>query len=84
MNVGFVAACLRDDYSYRRKMVYLTTPVWEPIFEPDATMLSAIGDGAIKINQAIPGYFNTDNLEDLTGIEASGMEPPVVNTGGER
>lgn len=40
-------------------------------FEPDAAMLSSIGDGAIKINQAVPGYFNTDNLRNLTGINAS-------------
>ena len=35
-------------------------------------MLSSIGDGAIKINQAVPGYFNSDNLRDLTGIDKSG------------
>ena len=34
-------------------------------------MLSSIGDGAIKINQAVPGYFNSDNLRDLTGIDKS-------------
>lgn len=45
-----------------------TQPVWEPIFEPDAAMLSLIGDGAVKINQAIPGFFNADGLRDLTGI----------------
>lgn len=32
-------------------------------------MLSGIGDGAIKINQAIPGYFGADNMQKLTGIE---------------
>ena len=78
LNVGYLAACLRDNYPYQRRQLYLTTPVWEPIFEPDAAMLSAIGDGANKINQVIPGYFNTDNLRDLTGIEASSLEPPVL------
>lgn len=53
----------------------MTTPSWEPIFEPDAAMLSLIGDGAIKINQAIPGYFNKENLRDLIGIEASEDDP---------
>ena len=48
--------------------MYLTKPIWEPVFEPDAAALSVIGDGAIKINQAVPGYFNTTNLRDLTGI----------------
>lgn len=71
LNVGFLAACLRDDFSYQRNQLYLTKPIWEPIFEPDAAMLSSIGDGAIKVNQAVPGYFNKDNLRILTGIEAS-------------
>lgn len=80
LNVGYLAACLRDDYPYLRRQLYLTTPVWEPIFEPDAAMLSSIGDGAIKINQAVPGYFNTDNLRTLTGIEASDLPTPMVKT----
>ena len=37
-------------------------------------MLSSMGDGIIKINQAVPGYFNTDNLRVLTGIEQSKLE----------
>lgn len=73
LNVGYLAACLRDDYPYYRNQVYLTKPVWEPVFEPDAATLSSIGDGAIKINQAVPGYFNRDNLRNLTGIEASAI-----------
>ena len=71
LNVGYLAACLRDGFTYQRKQFYLTKPCWEPIFEPDSSMLSSIGDGAIKINQAVPGYFNKDNLRDLTGIVAS-------------
>ena len=51
----------------------MTAPMWEPVFEPDAAMLSNIGDGAIKINQAVPGYFNADNLRALTGIERSSL-----------
>lgn len=79
LNVGYLAACLRDDYPYLRQQLYLTTPVWEPIFEPDAAMLSSIGDGAIKINQAVPGYFNKDNLRTLTGIKSSDM-PVLVSS----
>lgn len=71
LNVGYLAACLRDDYQYYRYQVYMTEPTWEPVFEPDASTLSSIGDGAIKINQAVPGYFNADNLRDLTGIRRS-------------
>lgn len=70
LNVGYLAACVRDDFSYRREQLYLTKPVWEPVFEPDAAMLSSIGDGAIKINQAVPGYFGKNNLRDMTGIDA--------------
>lgn len=69
LNAGFLAACLRDNYTYRRNQVYLTTPKWEPIFEPDAAVLSSIGDGAIKLNQAVPGFIGYGNLRDLTGIE---------------
>lgn len=70
LNAGYLAACVRDDYKYKREQLYLTTCVWEPIFEPDAAMLSSIGDGAIKVNQAVPGYFDHDNLRKLTGIES--------------
>lgn len=70
LNAGYLAACMRDEYDYRRSQLYLTTPLWEPVFEPDAAMLSSIGDGAIKINQAVPGYFDGVNLRDLTGVDA--------------
>lgn len=76
LNAGYLAACVRDDYSYMCRQVYLTKPSWEPIFEPDAAMLSGIGDGAVKINQAVPGYFGSDNLRTLTGIDAS--RNPVI------
>lgn len=75
LNAGYLAACVRDDYPYLRRQIYLTKPVWEPIFEPDAAMLSSIGDGAIKINQSVSGYFGKDNLRNLTGIIPSENEP---------
>ena len=68
LNAGFLAASVRDDFKYQRQQLYGTAPKWAPVFEPDAAMLSSIGDGAIKLNQAVPGYFGTDNLRDLTGI----------------
>lgn len=68
LNAGYLAACLRDDYDYSRSQVYKTTPKWESIFEPDVTMLSNIGDGAIKLNQAVPDYLNAEKLRDITGI----------------
>ena len=71
LNVGYIAACLRDDYPYQRKQLYLTAPKWEPIFEADASTISLVGDGAIKINQAIPGYFNGETMRDLTGVKGA-------------
>ena len=68
LNVGYLAACLRDDFPYERRQFYLTKPKWEPVFEPDAAALSSYGDGAIKINQAIPGYFDEKRMRDLTGF----------------
>lgn len=70
-NAGFLAVCVRDRRNYERVEVANTTAKWEPIFEPDAAMLSQIGDGAIKINQAVPGFFDAESLRDMTGIEPS-------------
>lgn len=71
LNVGYLSACVRDNVAYKREQFYLTTPVWEPVFEPDSAMLSSIGDGVGKINQAVPGYFDKKNLSVLTGIQPS-------------
>lgn len=68
LNAGYLAACVRDDYPYKRNEIYNTRVKWEPIFEPDAASLSLIGDGAIKINQAIPGYIDAEKLRDETGF----------------
>lgn len=75
LNVGFVACCLRDEFQYSRVYALNSVrPVWYPSFKPDASALSIIGDGAVKINQAVPGYFNKDNLEEMTGVGASKIE----------
>ena len=68
LNAGYVAACLRDKYPYKRDIVHLTKPVFEPIFEPDASMLSGIGDAVLKLNQAIPDYVTEERMKDMTGI----------------
>lgn len=68
LNAGFLAACLRDNYSYKRNILYMTKPTWEPVFEPDAAMLSGIGDALIKLEQSHPGYITDDKLKELTGI----------------
>lgn len=71
LNVGFLAACLRDGIAYNRSQFYLTKAKWEPVFKPDASTISLIGDGAIKMNQAVPNYFDENNLRDMTGIEGA-------------
>lgn len=68
LNAGYVAACLRDKYKYQREVLYLTKPVFEPIFEPDAAMLSGVGDAINKLNQAIPGYVTEEKMKDMTGF----------------
>lgn len=68
LNAGYLAACVRDKYPYLRNQVALTTLKWEPIFEPDASTLSTIGDGVIKINQGIPGYIDEEKIRDITGM----------------
>lgn len=68
LNAGFLAACLRDEYAYKRNQLYLTKPTWAPIFEPDASMMSGIGDAIGKVNGAVPGFFTPETVYDLTGI----------------
>lgn len=75
LNVAYVATCLRDDFQYTRSQFVKTKVKWEPLFEADANMLTMIGDGAIKLNQAVPGYVDGETIRDLTGIK--GAENPV-------
>lgn len=68
-NVGYIGACIRDNAAYRREELFKTKINWKPIFEPDAAMLSLIGDGVLKINQAMEGFIDSDKMRRLTGIE---------------
>ena len=68
-NVGYIGACIRDNFDYQREEVFKTKAIWKPTFEPDASMLSSIGDGVIKINQAIPGFIDGYKMSRMTGIE---------------
>lgn len=68
LNTGYLAACIRDDYSYQRRQVNKTRLMWDPIFEPDITSLSGVGDAVQKIQTAFPDYFTEDKLKELTGI----------------
>lgn len=71
-NVGYIGACIRDDNSYLREEVFETEVIWRPTFEPDAQMLSAIGDGVLKLNQAMENggsYIDGEKMRRLTGID---------------
>lgn len=68
LNVGYLASCVRDEFPYERQSVYMTTPSWAPIFEPDASQLGMIGDAITKINGVMPGYVDETNAYQLTGI----------------
>lgn len=68
INAGFLAACIRDGIEYDISELYSTKAIWAPIFEPDAAMLSGLGDGIIKINQSVPNYIDESKLEQLTGM----------------
>lgn len=67
LNLGYIAACVRDGYPYERRQLYETKARWAPVFEPDASTLSVIGDGIIKLSQAVPEYITEEWLDDLTG-----------------
>lgn len=86
LNVGYIACCMRDKYPYRRAAFYKCKPKWEPVFEADATTMSLVGDGAIKINQAIPGYMDKETIRDLTGLEGgngAGYNPQTLGGNSE-
>ena len=70
LNAGYLGACLRDEFAYNREVIYQTKPLWEPVFEPDASTIGAFGDAVIKVNQAVPDYFTKDNIRDFIGIDS--------------
>ncbi len=71
-NIGYIGACIRDNTNYKREVLFETKVLWKPTFEPDAQMLSAIGDGVLKLNQAFEagdGFIDAEKMRRLTGIE---------------
>jgi len=68
LNAGYLAACIRDGQEYKRNQLYNTVIKWAPIFEPDVSSLSGIGDAVQKIQTSFPDYFTEDKLNELTGI----------------
>lgn len=68
LNVGYLAACLRDDHAYNRSLLYQTRPVWKPVFSPSPSDLAGLGDAVLKIQQAFPNYFTEQKFHELTGL----------------
>lgn len=68
LNAGLVAASVRDRQPYLRYQLYETVPVWRPLFEPDASMLGAIGDGLSKLQVAFPDAITRETLTELVGF----------------
>lgn len=68
LNAGYVAACLRDNFPYKRQVAYLTKPVFAPLFELDNAGMAGLGDAILKLNQAVPDYIDAEKIKDLTGI----------------
>lgn len=79
LNVAYVAACLRDEFRYTRSQFVRTTVKWEPLFEADANTMTMIGDGVVKLNQALPGYINAETIRDLTGIAGDMSAKPAIS-----
>lgn len=68
LNVGIVAASIRDDFAYERKAFYETVASWYPVFEPDGSSLSGTGDAFLKLQHAFPDYIDEEKFADITGV----------------
>lgn len=79
LNAGYLAACVRDKRPYKREELSEVRAQWEPIFEPDNSTLSVIGDAIAKINNAVPGYIDRETLRALTGIAGAEPESEVMS-----
>lgn len=79
LNAGFLASCVRDGHAYKREELADVVPKWEPIFEPDNSTLTVIGDAIAKINSAVPGYIDRETLRELTGIDGAVSTPDVMD-----
>lgn len=71
-NVGYLGAIIRDNADYKREELFETKATWRPVFEPDAAALGLLGDGVLKLNQALENggtFIDAAKLRRLTGIE---------------
>lgn len=72
VNAGFLAACIRDKYEYRRSAFRDVGIVWKPIFDINAANLASVGDSISKIGQVIPGAVDETFVKEMFGIETGG------------
>lgn len=68
VNAGYLGACIRDNFKYRRTQLSDTKPVWMPVFPADVSMLGAIGDAIDKINGVLPDYITEEKIMEIAGI----------------
>ena len=71
-NVGYIGAIIRDNQEYKRETLFETKATWRPVFEPDAAALGLLGDGVLKLNQAMENggaFIDEARIKRLTGIE---------------
>ena len=68
LNVGMIAACLRDKQPYERYILRYTEPTWFPVARTRPSTLGAVGDAVYKLNEAAPGFIGGDNMKKLTGL----------------
>lgn len=64
-NVGFLAACVRDDVAYTRNQIYMEKAIWNPIFALDISQLGALGDALFKIQESYPGAVDENFVRAL-------------------
>lgn len=65
VNVGYLAACVRDGNSYTRNQIYMEKAIWNPIFALDINQLGALGDALYKIQESYPGAVDENFVSAL-------------------
>ena len=65
VNVGYLAACVRDNVSYTRNQIYMEKAIWNPIFALDINQLGALGDALYKIQESYPGAVDENFVSAL-------------------
>ena len=51
---------------------------WYPIFEPDTSAVSLIGDAVIKMSQSLGDIVDAKLVEDMTGWDLGATSPTTL------